>query len=74
MHKAQGSEFKGLVLLPVVREHYVMLQRNLLYTAITRARERVVLVGQLDAVRRAVTNAGSRRRYTRLGERLRRQV
>lgn len=74
VHKAQGSEFRGLVLVPVVREHYVMLQRNLLYTAITRARERVVLVGQLDAVRRAVTNAGSRRRYTRLGERLRRQL
>jgi exodeoxyribonuclease V alpha subunit len=72
VHKAQGSEFKGIVLLPVVREHHIMLQRNLLYTAITRARDRVVIVGHRDAIWRAVTNAGSRQRYSRLAERLRR--
>jgi len=70
IHKAQGSEYKGIVLVPVIREHYVMLQRNLLYTAITRARERVVLVGQEAAIRRAVTNVGSRLRYSRLAARL----
>jgi exodeoxyribonuclease V alpha subunit len=47
-----------------------MLQRNLLYTAITRAREKVVLVGQEAAIRRAVTNVGSRLRYSRLAARL----
>lgn len=70
IHKAQGSEYKGIVLVPVIREHYVMLQRNLLYTAITRAREKVVLVGQEAAIRRAVTNVGSRLRYSKLAARL----
>jgi exodeoxyribonuclease V alpha subunit len=71
IHKAQGSEYEGVVLIPIVRQHWIMLQRNLLYTAITRARKRVVLVGQEAAIRRAVTNAGSRRRYSRLAERVR---
>jgi exodeoxyribonuclease V alpha subunit len=70
VHKAQGSEYRGIVLLPVVRQHYVMLQRNLLYTAITRAREHAVLVGQAAAIRRAVTNVGSRLRFSRLADRL----
>jgi len=70
VHKAQGSEYKGVVLIPVVRQHWVMLQRNLLYTAITRAKERVILVGQEAAIRRAVTNVGSRLRYSRLAQRL----
>jgi exodeoxyribonuclease V alpha subunit len=71
VHKAQGSEYSGVVVVPVVQQHWVMLQRNLLYTAITRARDRVVLVGQQAAIRRAVTNAGSRRRYSHLAHRLR---
>ncbi len=71
VHKAQGSEYRGVVMIPVVREHSIMLARNLLYTAITRAKERVILVGQKAAVWRAVTNAGSRMRYSRLAERLR---
>jgi exodeoxyribonuclease V alpha subunit len=58
------------VLIPVVKQHWIMLQRNLLYTAITRARKRVVLIGQEAAIRRAVTNAGSRLRHSRLAERL----
>ena len=70
VHKAQGSEFKGVVILPIVNEHHIMLQRNLLYTAITRARERVVLVGQEEALRRAVRNLGSGRRYSGLQGRL----
>lgn len=70
IHKAQGSEYSGIVLVPMIREHSVMLQRNLLYTAITRAREKVVLVGQQAAIRRAVTNVGSRLRYSRLAARL----
>jgi exodeoxyribonuclease V alpha subunit len=70
IHKAQGSEYEGVVLIPIVRQHWIMLQRNLLYTAITRARKRVVLIGQEAAIRRAVTNAGSRRRYSRLAERV----
>ena len=45
VHKAQGSEFP-VVVMPVVTQHYMMLQRNLLYTAITRARKLCVLVGQ----------------------------
>jgi ATP-dependent exoDNAse (exonuclease V) alpha subunit len=70
IHKAQRSEYKGVVLIPIVRQHWIMPQRNLLYTAITWARERAVLVGQQAAVRRAVANVGSRRRYSRLAERL----
>ena len=57
--------------IPVVLQHSIMLQRNLIYTAITRARERVVLVGQVAAIRRAVSNVSGRRRYSRLAERLR---
>jgi exodeoxyribonuclease V alpha subunit len=71
IHKAQGSEYGGIVLVPMVEQHAVMLQRNLLYTAITRAKDHVVLVGQLAAIGRAVANARSRRRYSRLPERLR---
>lgn len=71
IHKAQGSEYGGIVLVPMVEQHSIMLQRNLLYTAITRAKDHVVLVGQLAAIRRAVANARSRRRYSRLAERLR---
>jgi exodeoxyribonuclease V alpha subunit len=71
IHKSQGSEYGGIVLVPMVEQHAIMLQRNLLYTAITRAKDHVVLVGQLAAVRRAVANARSRRRYSRLAERLR---
>jgi exodeoxyribonuclease V alpha subunit len=74
IHKAQGSEYPGVVLIPVVTSHYVMLQRNLLYTAITRAKEHAILVGQVAAIRRAVNNVGSRQRYSRLAERLQPQA
>jgi exodeoxyribonuclease V alpha subunit len=65
IHKSQGSEFPAVV-VPVVLSHRIMLQRNLLYTAVTRARGLVVLVGQKEALRLAVHNATGGRRWTRL--------
>jgi len=65
IHKSQGSEFPAVV-VPVVTAHRIMLQRNLLYTAVTRARRLVVLVGQKEALRIAVHNATGGRRWTRL--------
>ena len=71
VHKSQGSEFPAVV-VPVLTQHYVLLQRNLLYTAITRGRRLVVLVGTSKALALAVKNASPRRRYTALERRLRR--
>ncbi len=71
VHKSQGSEYP-VVIIPVTTHHYVMLQRNLLYTAVTRGRELVVLVGTKKAVEIAVKNADASRRYTRLSWRLNR--
>jgi exodeoxyribonuclease V alpha subunit len=58
------------VVVPVATQHYVLLQRNLLYTAITRARRLVVLVGSRKALHMAVGNRKAQARYTRLCERL----
>ncbi|BEU88779.1 ATP-dependent RecD-like DNA helicase [Selenomonas sp. TAMA-11512] len=69
VHKSQGSEY-GVVLLPLVKSHHIMLQRNLLYTAVTRAREKVILLGDRAALTAAVANDRMRRRYTLLAERL----
>jgi exodeoxyribonuclease V alpha subunit len=69
VHKAQGSEYSAIV-VPVLTQHYVMLQRNLLYTAITRAKELVIVVGSEKAVGIAVRNDRSQLRYTRLAARL----
>ncbi len=69
IHKSQGSEYPAVVVL-LLTEHYPMLQRNLLYTALTRAKKLAVLVGSRRAVRRAVTNAAPLRRCTRLARRL----
>jgi len=69
IHKAQGSEFPAVV-LPVLNSHHIMLQRNLLYTAITRARRLVVLVGDPKAIAVAVRNDKVLRRYTTLAIRL----
>ena len=69
VHKSQGSEYP-VILLPLVPGHRVMLQRNLLYTAVTRAKERVILVGSRAALLTAVGNDRTRRRYTLLAERL----
>ena len=70
VHKSQGSEYPAVV-IPMLTQHYVMLQRNLLYTAMTRAKRLVVLVGQKKAVAMAVRNAAGRRRWSKLEEWLR---
>lgn len=69
VHKSQGSEYP-VVILPVVTQHYLLLQRNLLYTAITRAKELVVLIGTRKALAIAVRNNRIEARYTRLAARL----
>ena len=69
IHKSQGSEFPAVV-VPVHTQHYVMLQRNLLYTAITRGRKLVVLVGTEKALALAVQRTEARRRVTLLRQRL----
>lgn len=69
VHKAQGSEYPAVV-LPLLPQHYRMLQRNLLYTAITRARKLVVLVGSKKALAIAINNDKMQRRFSLLGERL----
>jgi exodeoxyribonuclease V alpha subunit len=73
VHKSQGSEYP-CVILPLLTQHYMMLQRNLLYTAITRGKELVVLLGSRRAVKMAVHNQDSRLRYTYLGERIRQRM
>ena len=69
VHKSQGSEY-DIIILPLVRAHHIMLQRNLLYTAVTRAKKRVIIVGDRTALFTAVSNDRTRRRYTLLAERL----
>jgi len=69
IHKSQGSEFPAVV-VPVLTQHYVLLQRNLLYTAVTRGRRLVVLVGARKALAMAVRNAVPQARYSGLGARL----
>ncbi len=69
VHKSQGSEYRGVV-IPVLSQHYIMLQRNLLYTAVTRATELVILVGSFRAISRAVGNDEAHRRYSRLDARI----
>lgn len=73
VHKAQGSEFPAVV-MPLVTAHYMMLQRNLLYTAITRAKKLCVLVGDLKAVAMAVKNDRVAQRYTALHWRLQKEA
>jgi exodeoxyribonuclease V alpha subunit len=70
VHKSQGSEYPAVV-VPVHTQHFVMLQRNLLYTAVTRARRLVVLVGTRKALGMAVRNADVTQRCSRLDVRLR---
>jgi exodeoxyribonuclease V alpha subunit len=60
--------------IPLVTQHYMMLQRSLLYTAVTRGKRLVVIVGSRRAVGLAVRNADARRRYTWLAERVRAQL
>ena len=69
VHKSQGSEYK-IIIMPLSVSHYIMLQRNLLYTAITRAKEKVILLGSKKALTTAVQNNRTQKRYTLLAERL----
>jgi exodeoxyribonuclease V alpha subunit len=69
IHKSQGSEFPAVV-IPLSSQHYVLLQRNLLYTAITRGKRLVILVGERKALEMAVQRAKSAHRHTGLQERL----
>jgi exodeoxyribonuclease V alpha subunit len=67
IHKSQGSEYPAVV-IPVLTQHYAMLQRNLLYTGITRGKRLIVLVGQKKAIAIAVRNVSGRRRWSKLRE------
>ena len=67
IHKSQGSEYPA-VIIPLMTQHYTMLQRNLLYTGVTRGKRLVVLVGQKKAVAIAVKNVSGRRRWSKLNE------
>jgi exodeoxyribonuclease V alpha subunit len=69
IHKSQGSEFP-VVVMPLAMQQYLLLQRNLVYTGITRGRRLVVLVGQKKALQTAVRNVSAVRRYTALEKRL----
>jgi exodeoxyribonuclease V alpha subunit len=70
IHRAQGSEYPCVV-MPLVAQHYLLLQRTLLYTAITRAKRLCVLVGDPRALRQAVENSQRAARFTGLADRLR---
>jgi exodeoxyribonuclease V alpha subunit len=67
IHKSQGSEYPAVV-IPVVTQHYAMLQRNLLYTGLTRGKQLVVIIGQKKAVGIAVRGVQGRRRWSKLRE------
>jgi exodeoxyribonuclease V alpha subunit len=69
VHKSQGSEYP-VVILPVVTQHYMLLQRNLIYTGITRAKKLVIMIGTKKALAIAIRNNKPQRRYTLLSERL----
>jgi exodeoxyribonuclease V alpha subunit len=69
VHKSQGSEYP-VVILPILTQHYILLQRNLIYTAVTRGRSLVVMVGSRKALAIGVNNNQTQHRFTRLRHRL----
>jgi exodeoxyribonuclease V alpha subunit len=69
VHKSQGSEYP-VIILPVLTQHYILLQRNLIYTAVTRGRNLVVMVGSRKALAIGVNNNKTQQRFTRLRDRL----
>lgn len=73
IHKSQGSEYP-VVIIPLLKQHFLLLQRNLVYTGITRARQKVYLVGSLDAYAMAIKNNEQKIRRTHLRTRLRKAV
>jgi exodeoxyribonuclease V alpha subunit len=70
VHKSQGSEFPAVV-MPVLTQHYIMLQRNLLYTGVTRAKSLCVLVGNAKALRIGINNNQVAKRNSLLEKRIR---
>ncbi len=73
VHKSQGSEYPAVV-LPVSTQHYIMLQRKLIYTALTRARDLAVMIGSKKALGIAVNNNRDEERYSLLAERLQKKI
>lgn len=73
IHKSQGSEYP-VVVVPLLKQHFLLLQRNLVYTGVTRARQKVYLVGSLDAYAMAIRNNEQQVRMTHLRTRLRKAV
>jgi len=69
VHKSQGSEYP-VVIIPILTQHFVLLQRNLLYTGITRGKKLVILIGTWKALAIAIKNNTPQNRYTMLRERL----
>jgi exodeoxyribonuclease V alpha subunit len=69
VHKSQGSEYPA-VIIPILTQHYMLLQRNLIYTAVTRGRKLVVIVGTRKALAIGVKNNKTEKRYTYLRYRL----
>jgi exodeoxyribonuclease V alpha subunit len=69
VHKSQGSEYPAVV-IPLITQHYIMLQRNLLYTALSRGKKLVVMVGTTKALKVALKNDHPRRRRSMLARRL----
>ncbi len=70
VHKSQGSEYPAVV-IPILTQHYVLLQRNLIYTGVTRGKKLVVIVGTKKALAIGVKNNKTEKRYTYLNYRLR---
>ena len=70
IHKSQGSEYPAVV-IPLAMQHYMLLERNLLYTAVTRGKKLVIIIGQAKALAMAVKNRKSTKRMTKLAERIR---
>jgi exodeoxyribonuclease V alpha subunit len=73
VHKSQGSEYPAVV-IALGQEHYVMLNRPLLYTSVTRGKKVVVIVGHRAALARAVAEAKAVRRYARLNEKIKKAI
>ena len=69
IHKSQGSEYK-VVVIPLATQHYILLKKNLLYTALTRGKNLVVLVSSAKALKLALEEKNMERRFTNLTKRL----
>ena len=73
IHKSQGSEY-STVIIPIMMSHYIMLKRNLIYTAITRAKKKVILIGEKRALMAGIHKNDSAKRNTLLSERIKMYV